>query len=398
MSEPWLSVVGIGEDGLDGVSAAARAVVGAAQVVVGGRRHLDMLGPTDARPLAWPSPFAEGRALLNSLRGKNVVVLASGDPMYFGVGATLSQWFPDDDIAVLPHPGAFSLAAAALRWPLQECLCLSVHGRPLATLALHLAPERRLLILAEDGSSPAAIATLLTEAGFGPSDLCVLAHLGGPAQSLRSGTAETWAGTSPALAVVAVHCRAARSRAPLALVPGLPDDAFSHDGQLTKREIRAATLAALAPLPGQMLWDVGAGCGSVAIEWMRAGGRAVAIESHAGRVAMIGRNAARLGVPGLDIIHGLAPDALPYTDPDAVFVGGGVSAPGVLSAAWAALRGGGRLVANAVTAEGEAALLAFHAAQGGQLIRLALSRLEPVGRFHTWRPALPVTQYMGTKP
>lgn len=395
MTVPWLTVIGIGEDGLDGLGSASRALIDGADIIVGGERHLAMVDGVNTR--CWPSPFAEAKALLETLRGRNVVILASGDPMHFGIGATLSRWFPDDPMVIVPHPGAFSLAAAALGWAVQDCLCLTVHGRPLEALHLHLAPNRKLLVLSEDGQTPAATARLLEKAGFGPSELVVLEHLGGPRQAIRRACANTWVGEAADLNIMAITCRAAPGARMLSLVAGLPDDAFEHDGQLTKREIRALTLSTLAPLPGELLWDVGAGCGSVAIEWMRAGGVAVAIESHAKRAEMISRNAARLGVPGLTLIRGHAPDSLPYSDPDAIFVGGGVSAPGMLDACWAALKPGGRLVVNAVTAEGEAALLAFHGRHGGHMTRLSLSRLAPVGGFHTWHPAMPVTQYKAIK-
>ncbi len=393
---PWLSVLGMGDDGLDGLSPAARALLDTAEVVIGGARHLALVD-TKADKREWPSPFAGARDLLDSLRGRNVAVLASGDPMWFGIGATLTRWLSPGEMRVIPHPGAFSLAAARLGWPLQDCLCLTVHGRPLEALHLHLAPGRRLLVLAEDGQSPAAVARLLEKAGYGPSRLVVLEHLGGAAERLRDSVAEAWVGEAADLNTMAIECRAEPNARIWSAVPGLPDEAFDHDGQLTKREIRAVTLAALAPLPGQMLWDVGAGCGSVAIEWMRAGGRAVAIEPRADRVARIAANAAALGVPGLEVVKGSAPGALPYSDPDCIFVGGGVSAAGVLEACWSALRPGGRLVANAVTAEGEAALIALHSRFGGQMVRLSVSRLAPVGGFHTWHPAMPVTQFIGRK-
>lgn len=392
----WLTVLGLGDDGPAGLSPAARALLDAAEVVIGGARHLALVEtPADKRE--WPSPFAGARDLVDSLRGRNVVVLASGDPMWFGIGATLTRWVSPGEMRVLPHPGAFSLAAAALGWPLQDCLCLTIHGRPLEALNLHLAPGRRLLVLSEDGQSPAAVARLLEKAGYGPSRLVVLEHLGGSAEAIRDTIAEAWVGEAADLNTIAVECRPEPGARAWSQVAGLPDDAFDHDGQLTKREIRAVTLAALAPLPGQVLWDVGAGCGSIAIEWMRAGGHAIAIEPRADRCARIADNAAALGVPGLEIIRGSAPDALPYSDPDAIFVGGGVSAPGLLDACWSSLRPGGRLVANAVTAEGEAALIALHARFGGQMARLSVSRLAPVGGFHTWHPAMPVTQYIGRK-
>jgi len=390
MTAPWLTVVGIGEDGLDGLAPAARALVEGAEILVGGERHLTLARAPRAKCASWPSPFSEGKALLDGLRGRRVVVLASGDPMWFGIGATLTKWFDPAEIVVVPHPGAFSLAAARLGWPLQDCLCLTIHGRPLAALAPHLHPGRRLLVLAEDQTSTAAIRALLAEAGFAASRVTVLERLGGPGERIGENQAE-------ALAVIAVEVAADPGTRPLALVPGLPDDAFLHDGQLTKREVRAATLAALAPLPGQHLWDVGAGCGSVAIEWMRAGGRAVALEPRPERCERIALNALRLGVPGLELVRGAAPADLPAGRPDAIFIGGGVSADGVLDACWQRLPPGGRLVANAVTAEGEAALLAFHAVHGGELTRLSVARLRPVGGFHSWHAAMPVTQYSGVK-
>lgn len=396
MTHPWLSVIGMGDDGLTGLSPAARTLIETAEVVIGGARHL-ALAPNGADIREWPSPFAGARDLMDSFRGRNVAVLASGDPMWFGIGATLTRWVGPGEMRVIPHPGAFSLAAATLGWPLQDCLCLTIHGRPIETLHLHLAPGRKLLVLSEDGQSPAAVARLLEKAGYGPSRLAVLEHLGGTAEHIRDTVAEAWIGEAADLNTIAIECRAEAGTRPLSLVPGLPDDAFDHDGQLTKREIRAVTLAALAPLPGEMLWDVGAGCGSIAIEWMRAGSQAIAIEPRADRCNRIAGNAAALGVPGLRIITGSAPDALPYSDPDAIFVGGGVSAPGVLEACWSSLRPGGRLVANAVTAEGEVALMALHSRFGGQMTRLSVSRLAPVGGFHTWHPAMPVTQYLGRK-
>jgi precorrin-6Y C5,15-methyltransferase (decarboxylating) len=394
---PWLSVIGIGEDGTAGLSPSARALLDAAEVVVGGSRHLGLVaGP--AEKLSWPSPFAGAQALLESLRGRRVVVLASGDPMWFGIGATLARWLDPDDYTVLPHPGAFALAAALLKWPLQECLCLTAHGRPVDGLALHLAPGQKLLVLAEDGRTPELVADLLRQHGFGPSPMAVCEHLGGLKERVSRALAADWQDASADLNVIAVDCIAAPGVRSPSRLGGLPDDAFLHDGQLTKREIRAVTLSALAPLPGELLWDIGAGCGSVAIEWMRAGGRAVAVEPRPERCDRIARNAARLGVPALEVLRAMAPDGLPGGTPDAVFVGGGISVPGVLQAGWAALAARGRLVANAVTAEGEAELLRFRSDHGGDLIRLSVSRLAPTGGFHTWHPAMPVTQYVGWKP
>lgn len=391
-----LTVIGMGDDGLAGLSPLARSLLDGARVLVGGARHLDLV-PSRAEKIVWPSPFSQARDLLAELMDHHPVILASGDPMWFGIGATLSAWFGTDGLTVIPHPGAFSLAAARLGWPLQSCRCLTVHGRDPDHLHLHLHPGQKLLVLAEDGQSPARVARLLEQAGFGPSPLTVLEHLGGSGECVRAGTAKDWVGEAADLNVIAVDLVAEKGARAFPVVAGLPDHAFDHDGQLTKQVVRAATLAALAPLPGQLLWDVGAGCGSVSIEWMRAGGRAVAMESRPDRVRRIIRNAARLGVPDLAVITGHAPDCLPFSDPDTIFVGGGVSVPGLLDACWAALKPGGRLVANTVTAQGEAALLAMQARLGGQMIRLAVSHLEPLGGFHAWNAAAPVTQWLGIK-
>ncbi|EKV26892.1 Cobalt-precorrin-6y C5-methyltransferase [Caenispirillum salinarum AK4] len=401
---PWLTVVGIGEDGLDGLSPAARSVVEEAAVLAGGARHLALAPETDAVRIEWSS-LEETLAAIESRRGTpGVVVLASGDPMLYGLGATLARRFDPAEMVVLPHASAFSLAAARMGWPVQDCRLLTVHGRPLEGLIPHLTPGARLLVLSADGTSPAAVAALLTRHGFGPSAITALWHMGGPREGRREGTAEAWDGEPvPDLNTLAVACEADAGARVLPRTPGLPDDAFRHDGQLTKRVARAATVSALAPLPGQVLWDIGAGCGSVAIEWMRAadGAQAVAVELHAGRRAMIAENAATLGTPGLRVVAGEAPAALAEAGPapDAVFVGGGVSRPGMLDAAWNALKPGGRLVANAVTAEAEARLIDRRAAWNGTLTRISASHLkETPGGLHVWDALAPVTQLVAVKP
>jgi precorrin-6Y C5,15-methyltransferase (decarboxylating) len=398
----WLSVVGIGEDGLAGLAPIGRTLIGTAAVLVGGRRHLDMVPLDGAERLLWERPLDRTIEAIAELRGRNVTVLASGDPLWYGVGVTLAGRFPPDEMTIVPQPSAFSLAAARLGWPLAGCATITLHGRPLDTLRLHLAPQRRILALSEDGNTPRAVAELLTCCGWGPSRLAVLADLGGAREAVVEAEAQFWGDRQVAsLNTIAIACRGAPGTRALPLIAGLPDDAFEHDGQLTKREVRAATLAALAPLPGQILWDVGAGCGSIAIEWLRAGdGRsAVAIERNAARAALIARNAARLGVPGLQIVTGSAPEALAsLTVPDAIFAGGGLSNPGLLPLLWTSLRPGGRLVANVVTTEGEAKLIDWHMRHGGALTRIAISRAEPVGSSHLWRSLAPVTQLSISKP
>jgi precorrin-6Y C5,15-methyltransferase (decarboxylating) len=402
----WLSVIGIGDDGLPGLSPAARTLVETAQTLVGGARHLAMVPPGEAERLVWRQPLVETIADIEARRGARVAVLASGDPLWYGVAIVLARHFPREEMTIVPQPSAFSLAAARLGWALAECTLLSLHARPLDTLRLHLAPGRRCLILSEDGTTPRLVAGLLAATGWGPSLISVFEHLGGAREAVLEGTAQDWGTRECAdLNTIALECRAAPGTRALSRLAGLPDDAFEHDGQLTKREVRAITLAHLAPLPGDTLWDIGAGSGSIAIEWLRAseGGAALAIEKNPGRAATIARNAATLGVPGLQIIAGVAPQALAkippeLAQPDAIFVGGGIAEAGLLPALWAALRPGGRLVANAVSLESERAILAWQAQQGGQLARIALSRLEPLGRRHAWRPQLPVTQLAATKP
>ena len=395
-------MIGIGEDGLSGLTPAARALIETAEVLVGGARHLGMVPDSGAERIRWERPLAATIDAIETRRGAMVAVLATGDPMWYGIGVTLSRRFPREEMTILPQPSAFSLAASRLGWPLADCAAITLHGRPLDTVRLHLAPDRRILILSEDGATPRAVAELLTKLGWGSSQLTVLARLGGSRETVVAGEAHSWSDRRvPDLNAIAVSCIPGPGARPLPRLAGLPDDAFEHDGQLTKREVRAATLAALAPLPGETLWDVGAGCGSIAIEWLRlAEGRsAVAIERNAARAATIARNACALGVPGLRIVAGSAPEALEsLPQPDAVFIGGGIGTAGVLAEAWASLRPGGRLVANVVTAEGEARLLEWHARHGGVLTRIAVSRAEPVGPHHLWRPLATVTQLAAVKP
>jgi precorrin-6B C5,15-methyltransferase / cobalt-precorrin-6B C5,C15-methyltransferase len=402
---PWLTVVGIGEDGFFGLGRAARRALLDAAVVIGGERHLAMLPPRiRARREPWPKPF--DLAPIEAYRGTPVCVLASGDPMLFGVGATLARAIPPAQMRVIAGPSSLSLAAAHLGWPLQDVSVVSLVGRPLAVLNAQVREGVRLLVLSRDGKSPSEIATLLNERGFGATPMIVFENLGGPAERRIDARAQTWRDEPVgALNLVALECRASGagangSGASLPLASGLPDSAFLNDGQLTKRDVRAVTLARLAPSPGALLWDVGAGCGSIGIEWMRShpACKAIAIESNPRRQAFISHNRDALGVPGLQLIEGRAPDALAgLPAPDAVFIGGGVTVPGVLDACWSSLREGGRLVANAVTLQGEAALVEWRRRHGGTLTRIALSEAEPLGGFDAWRAALPITLFDVTK-
>jgi precorrin-6Y C5,15-methyltransferase (decarboxylating) len=398
---PWLTVVGIGEDGFKGLGKNARHALLRASKIFGGQRHLDLLPPCirgERQP--WPSPFCLESLLSN--RGEPVCVLASGDPMFYGVGASLARQLPVSEMLTLPAPSSCSLAAARMGWPLQDVVTLSVVARPVAALNAHLSSGVRLLILSNDGRSPAAIAALLHERGFGPSRLTVLEHLGGAAERRVEGIASDWGDPPIAdLNLIAIECVAERDTPRLSRLAGLPDSAFKHDGQLTKRDVRAITLARLAPVPGELLWDVGAGSGSIGIEWMRAhpACRALAIEADVGRQALIEHNRDALGVPGLQLVRGNAPQALAGLErPDAIFIGGGVTREGVLDTCWAALKPGGRLIANAVTLQSEMTLMAWREQHGGELTRIHIAQAQPLGDFDTWRQALPITLLDVTKP
>ncbi|WP_274424613.1 precorrin-6y C5,15-methyltransferase (decarboxylating) subunit CbiE [Chelativorans sp. YIM 93263] len=399
----WLALVGIGEDGSDGLSPDARALVAGAEFVFGGRRHLDLaraLIEGETRP--WPAPFDSAMKDVLSLRGRRVCVLASGDPFYYGVGATLARHVDSSEMLVLPAPSAFSLAAAWLGWALQEVETVSLHGRPVEHILPLLHPGRHIIALTSDGEGPRTVATLMARKGFGASRIHVLEALGGSRETVSTFRAEeVGERTFDPLNVVAIEVEVAEDARILPLAPGLSDDLFEHDGQITKREIRALTLSALAPRRGEMLWDIGAGAGSVAIEWMLADPsmRAVAVEAAAERAGRIRRNAGELGVPDLKVVEGAAPAALEgMPAPDAVFIGGGGSDAGVADSAMEVLKPGGRLVANAVTLEMETVLLGLHARFGGDLTRIALSRAAPIGGMNGWRPAMPVTQWVWRKP
>jgi precorrin-6Y C5,15-methyltransferase (decarboxylating) len=408
-SPRWLSIVGIGEDGVDGLSAVARGLVSGAAIVFGGKRHLALAASLirgAARP--WPSPFDRTVEEVLAQRGRQVCVLASGDPFMHGIGTVLARHVDAGEMLVVPAPSAFSLAAARLGWALPETALVSLHARALDFVRPHLQPGAHLIALTSDGAAPAVLARLLTDLGFGGSRFVVLEALGGPRERIRAATAAAFdLSEVDALNTVAVEVVAGPGARVIPRTPGIADALFEHDGQITKREIRTVTLSSLAPRRGELLWDIGAGAGSVAIEWMLADPslRAAAVERRPDRAARIRRNATAFGVPGLGVVEGEAPAALAkLAPPDAIFVGGGAGDPGVLDAAISTLRPGGRLVVNAVTLATEAVLIARHATLGGELTRIGISRASPVGhspdpqRPLAWRPAMPVTQWTWVKP
>jgi len=402
-STRWLSIIGIGEDGLDGLSPVARRLISSAELVAGGKRHLDLAGDLiKGRRLAWPSPIADALPEIARHRGRAVVVLASGDPFHYGIGALLTESIAAAEMVCLPQPSAFSLAAGHLGWSLQDVATVSLHGRALEGIVRHLQPGARILALAWDGETAAKVASLLAARGMGGSRLTVLENMAGPRERVRTATASAFdLADVAALNTLAVEVVASPDAIVLPLVSGLADELFEHDGQLTKRDIRAITLSALAPRQGELLWDVGLGAGSIAIEWLlrHPSLKAIGLEERSERAERAARNAAALGTPDLRIVQGRAPDA--FADlprPDVVFLGGGLSDAGVLDGAWAALKPGGRLVANAVTLESEAQLGDCFKRHGGELVRLQLARAEPVGTMFGWRAAMPVTQWRARKP
>ncbi len=397
---PWLTLVGIGEDGRAGLSPAALAALAQASLIVGGRRHLALLGPVDAETLPWASPMDGTYPTLLARRGTSVAVLASGDPYCYGVGAVLARIVPAAEMRCFPQPSAFSLATARLGWAMQECSALSLCGRPIETVVPALRPGARILVLSADESTPGQVATLLRGRGFGASTLTILEAMGGPRERIRRVVAEGFA-LDEIDALNTIGIEVAGSGEGLSLVPGRPDALFDHDGQITKADIRAVTLARLAPRRGDVLWDIGAGSGSVAIEWMLAypSNRAHAVERHPDRAARVRRNASALGVPDLSVTEGAAPEALAALPaPDAIFIGGGATGAGVLEACVAALKPGGRLVVNAVTIETQALLIERFRSLGGALTTLGYAQADAVGGFHGWRPAMPVTMWSWVKP
>jgi precorrin-6B C5,15-methyltransferase / cobalt-precorrin-6B C5,C15-methyltransferase len=399
----WLSIIGIGEDGADGLSPMAQRLIAGALLVVGGARHLELARPLiRGEQLAWPSPLHQAFDRIAARCGEPVVVLASGDPFNYGVGKQLAARFLPEEMLCLPQPSAFSLAAARMGWPLQDTTQISLHGRALEGIIRHLSPGARILALCWDGSTPAKLAALLSARWMGGSRLTVLEVMGGPHERVRSAPANAFGLQDiNALTTVAIEVVAEAGAPVISLAPGLADDLFEHDGQLTKRDVRAVTLAALAPRPGELLWDVGLGAGSVAIEWLlrHASLRAIGVETRQDRADRAARNALALGAPDLRIVVGPAPGAFASLEaPDAVFIGGGISDEGVFEAVWARLKPGGRLVANAVSLESEARLATLFRRHGGELIRLAVSHAKPVGAMHGFKPAMPVTQWRVTKP
>jgi precorrin-6B C5,15-methyltransferase / cobalt-precorrin-6B C5,C15-methyltransferase len=400
--ERWLGLVGIGEDGIDGLVPAARELIAQAEFVVGGKRHLALAGALKAETMTWPSPIENALDAIEARRGRSICVLASGDPFFFGIGAMLMRRFTADEMTSIPASSAFALAASRLGWSQQNCALLTLHGRPLEAIIPHLQRGARILALSWDDATPAKLAALLTARGMGRSRLTICEAMGGPSERIRTAKAQDFAlDNVAALNTIALEVAAEHGARVLPRAPGLPDEWFEHDGQITKREIRAMTLSSLAPRRGELLWDVGSGSGSVAIEWMLVDltNKSVAIEVRHDRAERIARNALSFGVPGLSVVAGEAPHAFAaLARPEAIFIGGGARASGTIERACDALRPGGRLVINAVTLETQAACVDWRARWGGELTQIAIAHAEPVGRYSGWRAAMPIVQWRLVKP
>ena len=401
MSAPWLTLIGLGEDGRAGMSPAASAALAQARLVVGGARHLALVAPLACETLCWPSPMELAYPDILARRGDKVVVLASGDPFFYGVGSVLARKIPAEEMICLPAPSAFSLVAARLGWAQQDCALLTLHGRPLERIIPHLQDGARIIALSWDGTTPEKLSRLLTRRGFGATRVTLCEHVGGARERVRAFLARDFdLGEVAALNTLALDLVAGEGARSLPRSPGLPDDFFEHDGQITKTEIRALTLSALAPRPGETLWDIGAGSGSVAIEFMLADERnaAIAVEQNAERARRIVRNALALGTPGLRVVEGRAPEILrDLPRPQKIFIGGGATEPGVIDIALEALLPGGLIVSNGVTLETQSLLLARHGALGGQLMQAHIARAEKLGGYFAFRPALPIVQWIYRK-
>ena len=395
MADPWLTIIGVGEDGPAGLSDASRKAMADAEIIFGGPRHLDLLDAgSKGRP--WPVPFTVGPVLAEA--GRKTVVLASGDPFWFGAGGSLAAHLPAGSYTVLGAPSVFSLSAAKLGWRLEDTVCLGLHAAPFARLYPLLAPGQKILCTLRDGPAAGALATWLTAAGFGSSHITIMEALGGPRERLRSVRANAFA-FDDVNAPVAVAIEAAGSSG-LPRANGLPDEVFAQDGQITKRPMRALSLSSLAPRAGQHLWDIGAGSGSISVEWTLSapGCTATAIEPRADRLAYIRENQARFGLDHrITVVEGKAPDVFDtLPQPDAVFLGGGASAE-VLETVWSLLPVGARLVANAVTIETQTLLSHWHEDKGGELWRIDLAKAEPLGRMRGWGPTRPQLQWSVTR-
>ncbi len=395
MSEaPWLTIIGLGEDGLDGLPPASRSALESAEIVMGPPRHLALVGETTGEQIEWPVPFSDGLEVLKGYQGRNVVVLASGDPFWFGAGSVIARKFGPEHWKAIPGTSTFSLAAAHLGWPIEQTTCLGLHAAPISRIRPKLADGNRAIVLLRDGDSVKDLTAILDASGFGESTIWVMESLGGAQEKVTQFQSNKVNGSFKYPVCVAIEMKGIG----LPKSSGLPDENFETDGVMTKRPIRAITLSALAPRPGEQLLDIGGGSGSVAIEWLLAHStcRATTIEPRADRIALIRANMDRFGVDDLEIVEGSAPEAFAQlsTRPDAIFVGGGLS-ENLLEQLETHFDAGTRVVINCVTLEAEALLVAWQSRKGGELMRVEISETKPLGAKRGWSAAYPVVQWAG---
>lgn len=407
----WLTIIGIGEEGETHLSETAKNQLQKASLILGSSRQLNLI-PTERSPNAtretWPSPMMPRLDQLRNDRPENTVIIASGDPLCWGIAEHFITHLKQHELTIIPSVSILTRVAAEMQWPLNQIQSLSLCSQPLENLALYLQPQNKIVLLSATNTDPARVATFLIEKGFSNSEITVLENLGSETQSIYKSTANELAISQPAakLNSLAITLIADATTRIISTHPGLPDQCFEHDGQMTKQNMRAITLAHLRPLPAQYLWDIGSGSGSIAIEWLRTGNatKATAIEQNQTRADRAKNNAANLGVPHLDLINGKAPDCLENLPaPDAIFIGGGITTNGLLEKALQSLKPGGRLVANTVTIEGEAKLIESYKSNGGNLTQIAMTNADPIGpsanaKFHGWRPQMPITQWVYIKP
>jgi len=403
MTAPWLTILGIGADGTDSLTPAARARVDTAEIIITAKRTAEFFKDHPAQVHTWPVPFDPMFWQLEKWKGKKIVILATGDPLWHGVGSIIARKLKPQEYEVIPSPSAFSLAAGRLGWPMSSVETLTLHGRsrPSSLIIPFIQPGVRLLSLTGGAHTIYEVAKHLLDKGFSNSTMHVLEDMGEPTERLITFVANDIPETTfSEFNTLGIECIANETAMPLPRSPGLPDGVYKHDGQLTKQHVRAATLCALAPTPGKLLWDVGAGCGSIAIEWMRThlSNQSIAFESNKNRIELITHNAENLGTPYLKTIAGSAPETLvDQPRPDAIFIGGGITTPELFETCWQALLPGGRLVANCVTTQGKQKLYALQDQRGGELVEIAVSHLTKLGNKNTMRPALPVLQWRITK-
>ena len=395
MSKVWLNIIGIGEDGLDGLRSSTKFILESAEILIGGERHHNLTSELNVERIYWPKPFNLMYEKIKSYRGKKVVILVTGDPLWFSVGVKIGSLFDSTELTYHPHISAFQNAAVRMNWPLEDVETTTVHGRPLERIIPFFQPNQKLLVLTSGSETPKQVAELLTSKGFGNSKLTVLSSMGGEDEQLFSGEAKNWNESVPSFNTLAIECVSSIKASFQTRLPGLPDHIFQSDGTMTKQEVRAITVAKLKPVGNALLWDVGCGCGTVAIEWMRAApsSRAIGIDARLDRCELTSINALNLGVPDLRVIQGNVPSALRELDPpNAIFIGGGFTKE-TFDLCWAELKSMGRLVVNAVTLESEALLLNLYKNYGGELTKISINRVESIGNSAVWKPFKPITQW-----